>query len=46
MDAFCLTAAVGHIEGMRRFLEAGKNPNDACAAVSIKGLNHISYDHQ
>uniref|UniRef100_K1PJA6 Ankyrin repeat and KH domain-containing protein 1 n=1 Tax=Magallana gigas TaxID=29159 RepID=K1PJA6_MAGGI len=32
MDAFCLTAAVGHTEGMRRFLEAGKSPNDACAA--------------
>lgn len=38
MDAFCLTAAVGHIEGMRRFLEAGKSPNDACAAVSTRDL--------
>ncbi|XP_061166604.1 uncharacterized protein LOC133175505 [Saccostrea echinata] len=32
MDPFCLTAAIGHTEGMRRFLEAGRNPNDSCMA--------------
>lgn len=36
MDPFCLTAAIGHIDGMRRFLEAGKNPDDTSMAVITK----------